>query len=120
VRKKAAAREMFQLIYRVLFVASFTHTHTHSHGGKNFKEEDELVDVFKCVQMCSNVYLDISNQFEVTASSIIFHRLSDLISVLELISPTFYSRIFCLNVGSKPNSKQRKAAQESFVQNMRA
>ncbi len=32
-----------------------------------------------------------------------------------LIPPTFYSHIFCTKVCSKPNSKQRKAAQKTFV-----
>ncbi len=36
--------------------------------------------------------------------------------VLMSISSTFYTRIFCMKVHSKPNSKQRIAAQKSFIQ----
>jgi len=38
----------------------------------------------------------------------------------ESISSTFYVCIFCTKVCSKPNSKQRKAAQKTFVQKMGA
>jgi len=38
----------------------------------------------------------------------------------ESISSTFHMCIFCTKVCSKPNSKQRKAAQFAFVQKMHA
>jgi len=38
----------------------------------------------------------------------------------ESMSSKFYARIFRTKVCSNPNSKQRKAAQKTFVQKMRA
>jgi hypothetical protein len=42
------------------------------------------------------------------------------VCLLGSISSTFYVRIFCTKVHSKPNSKQEKGAQKTFVQKMRA
>jgi hypothetical protein len=51
----------------------------------------------------------------VTEASVATHVLMILLLLLESISSTFYAHIFCTKVHLKPNSKQRKAAQKTFM-----
>ncbi len=49
-----------------------------------------------------------------------FLEIKQCLSVVQgSILSTFYDSIFCTKVCSKPNSKQRKATQKTFIQKMR-
>jgi len=70
------------------------------------------------------VYFDVRNMNCFTKGSFLPHielqKNNRFDQSLESISSTFYTQIFCTKVCSKPNSRQRKAAQKTFIQKMHA